>query len=127
MVLRAAPDQPTKSIDIAMSTEMQLRDVEGVQFFTDNQGNAGLSQRGLAKLCGIHAGSAKRDIEAIISKLPDAVLGGEIAGGYTIKGVEGDANFTKIYNSDLCVDVIAYVAMEMHRPVANAPGGSSET
>ena len=101
-----------------MSTEMQLRDVEGVQFFTDNDGNAGLSQRGLAKLCGIHAGNAKRDIESIISKVTSIKNEGKIVESYTVKGDETDASYTKVYNSDLCVDVIAYSAMELRKPEA---------
>lgn len=98
--------------------EMQLKQTEGVQFFTDNEGNAGVSQRGLAKLCGIHAGSSKREIEAILSELGIAYSAEEMAQTYTIKGSKTAPKFTKIYNADLCVKVITYAATMLRNPEA---------
>jgi hypothetical protein len=98
-----------------------LQEVDGVQFFVGNDGSVGMSQRGLARLAGIHESTAKRDIEAILHRLyPSGKLNPESAEAYTVKGIEGGSNWTKIYDAEVCVAVIEYKAFDSGRKNATA-------
>lgn len=87
-------------------SELMLQQVDGVQFFVANDGTVGLSQRGLAKLAGISPSSAKRDIDSILNANPLCTNSENVAERYTVKGVEGDHSWTKIYDADTCILVI---------------------
>ena len=99
-----------------LDSNLMLQEIDGVQFFVANDGTVGLSQRGLARLAGIHESTAKRDIEAILKRLyPSGKLGSDSDEAYTVKGVEGGSTWTKIYDAETCVEIIEYKAFEGSR------------
>jgi hypothetical protein len=101
-----------------MSNEMELHEIEGVQFFSSNDGSSGVSQRGLARLIGSHIANAKRDIHSILCKLEGINFDAETLQTVTVIDDSGASTQSKIYSADLCVAVIEYAAIYLNRKQA---------
>lgn len=89
-----------------MAHEMQLRDVEGIEFYTDSQGDAGVSQTGLSILCGVPRNTINDYLSRVrrnTSKTPGKLT-----------GIDSElfVNNAKIVDADTCVMAIEYYAFE---------------